>query len=617
MATNFQTEKKQKMIFAFALLALLAGKAAAQVCGCANTTAVCGRGNTCRDNKCQQFTPGTAPPGAADGTPICLRFGSGECCGNGQFCMNGDVCENNACTPVSQCASRTCADKPCAPSETCLDEPPVCKTAPCPKFTCRTTLPCDANPCASDELCENDQKECVTTPCPQHKCIKAVKCGCADPSAQCGRGKTCKDNKCQPLKAPNLPPGALDGTPGCVRMGSECCGNGGSCSDGQVCESNMCVARSTCPVTCASYPCIPGEKCVDEKKECLTTPCPQYRCEAVRACTEKSCAADEFCTEDPKECVTTPCPQFKCTKAKPCGCADPTAKCGQGNTCANNKCQPLQRPSLPPGLADGTPACLRGGGECCGGGFVCQSNEVCESSKCVDKSTCSMPPADETCKSNPCAPDQLCVDAPKACDTTPCPQYKCEALVVCGCANPTAKCGAGKACKENKCQPFKEPMLPAGALDGSVCGLNGGDCCGASGSICSDSEVCESGECIPSTKCPSAGVCWTCATAGIKGYFDGCNTCGCDDKGQATCTEKACILSIPDPKQCGMQCDGFLTEDDGVCGRCTCVNGAKTKCSNAGTEKCIGNDGNRRDESAASSMAVAMLVVIVAFVSMI
>jgi hypothetical protein len=608
------------MFFAFALLALLASEVAAQAaCGCANSTALCGQGNTCRDNKCQKFTPATPPPGAADGTPICVRAG-GECCGNGQYCTSGSVCHNNSCTPVGQCPrdARTCADKPCAPADTCLDEAPVCKTAPCPSFTCRTPLPCDSNPCGSDELCENDQKECVTTPCPQFKCTKAVKCGCADPAARCGQGKTCRDNKCQPLTRPNLPPGVLDGTPGCIRIGGECCGSGYTCSTGQVCESNMCVDSATCAVTCASNPCAKGEKCIDDKKECLTTPCPQYRCEAVRACTEKSCAADEFCTEDPKECVTTPCPQFKCTKAKPCGCADPSAKCGQGNTCANNKCQPLQRPTLPAGVADGTPACLRGGGECCGSGSVCSSNQVCESSKCVDKSTCSTPPAD-TCKSNPCAPDQICIDEPKACDTTPCPQYKCEALVVCGCANPSAKCGAGKTCKENKCQPMPSPVLPVGVLDGSpACVRAGGECCGV-GFVCSESQVCQSGECIEKSKCPAPGTCWTCATAGIKGYFDGCNSCGCDEKGMATCTEKACIASVPDAKKCERQCDGFLTEDDGACGRCTCVNGAKTKCSNAGTEKCNAQDNGGRDETpgAASGMAVAMLAVIVAFISMI
>jgi hypothetical protein len=43
--------------------------------------------------------------------------------------------------------------------------------------------------------------------------------------------------------------------------------------------------------------------------------------------------------------------------------------------------------------------------------------------------------------------------------------------------------------------------------------------------------------------------------------------------GNAACTERACIALAHDPKQCTGHCDGFLTEDDGECGRCTCING--------------------------------------------
>jgi hypothetical protein len=49
----------------------------------------------------------------------------------------------------------------------------------------------------------------------------------------------------------------------------------------------------------------------------------------------------------------------------------------------------------------------------------------------------------------------------------------------------------------------------------------------------------------------------------------------------ALCTLLACIAVAHDPKQCTNQCDGFLTEDDGQCGRCLCIGGKKTKCTNA------------------------------------
>jgi hypothetical protein len=168
-------------------------------------------------------------------------------------------------------------------------------------------------------------------------------------------------------------------------------------------------------------------------------------------------------------------------------------------------------------------------------------------------------------------------------------------------------CGAGKTCKENKCQ--SRPMQPVGVKDGSpLCVLMGRECCGV-GYVCNENQVCENGKCIEKSECApvvAPDTCWTCAMAGIKGYFDGCNSCGCDENGVATCTEKACILSEADPKMCAQQCDGFRTEDDGTCGRCTCVNGVKTKCSNAGTEKCT-DDNKPRDIAETKSSSAAQM----------
>jgi hypothetical protein len=74
--------------------------------------------------------------------------------------------------------------------------------------------PCDKMPCADDEYCVNDSNSATA-----FRCEKAAPCGCADPAAKCGTGKTCKSNKCQPMPRVMLPVGVLDGTPGCVRIG--------------------------------------------------------------------------------------------------------------------------------------------------------------------------------------------------------------------------------------------------------------------------------------------------------------------------------------------------------------------------------------------------------------
>jgi hypothetical protein len=287
--TNQNTTMIGSISLAISLLLLqLSTPATAQSsCGCANTTAVCGFGNTCMNNTCQPLVRPTLPAGVADGTPACLR-GAGECCGNGRVCAKGQVCEMNECQDATACP--------------------------------KPAQPCDKMPCADDEYCVNDSNSATA-----FRCEKAAPCGCADPAAKCGTGKTCKSNKCQPMPRVMLPVGVLDGTPGCVRSGGECCGAGWTCASGEVCENDKCIDVSTCPApqtTCASKPCAVGERCIDEPKQCITTPCPQFRCEKIdtSACAANPCAPDQVCFEDPKQCITTPCPQYRCEGAKMCGC---------------------------------------------------------------------------------------------------------------------------------------------------------------------------------------------------------------------------------------------------------------------------------------------------------
>jgi hypothetical protein len=455
-------------------------------------------------------------------------------------------------------------------------------TATCTKLAC-TTVVADPTSCTGqcDGFVTKDGAVCFN----QLKTGK--KCGCDDPKTQCERGLTCKDNVCKPLITPALPAGVADGTPLCLRLsGSGCCGNGNVCGDGEVCNKDQCVAASTCIV--------------------VTKP-PQ----PLPVCAASSCGADEYCVEDPKQCVTTPCPQFKCVAAKKCGCDDPTTVCERGLTCSSNKCVPLVRTPLPPGVADGTPLCLRlGGSGCCGNGNVCGDGEVCNKDQCVAASTCAS--SKDRCLPNPCADGEYCEDSG---------QVKCIKSQKCGCANPTAKCGSGQTCRDNLCVPLRRTPLPSGVLDGTpLCLRSGQECCG-NGGVCTDGQVCEKNTCVAASACstttptgqPPAGACLTCATlpAGVTKFFTGCNTCECGQDGFASCTTKACAEGVPDPKSCAQRCDGALTTEDAKCGVCTCMGGKRTKCSRCNSPDDIVAESNAN--AGAQTIVVSVVAIVLAF----
>jgi hypothetical protein len=516
----------------------------------------------------------------ADGAPFCVRGGSGRCCGDqfGASCGATDTCINGACVAASRVES-ACGTNPTSPCYTCKTPGVKSYFDGCNSCSCQNTdsAICTERACAA---VLPDPKSC---------------------QMQCDGARSQDDGVCGV----------------CLCIGGEktqCskCGVGSKCSVNSAGKPE-CVAVVPPKNSCADKPCASGETCIDEPKQCVTTPCPQYRCEKpnTSACASKPCGANEICTDEPKQCFTLPCPQYRCDKKQACGCDDPSQKCARGLTCQDNTCQPLPPVKIPEGAADGTPICLRAGGSCCGAGFLCGDDEVCEKNQCIKATQCA-PPTNTcfTCKTpgvksysdgcNQCTcnsdgsascTERACIALahdPKQCvghcdgflteDDGECGRCTC----VGGEKTKCSKCGVGSGCKKDeatgksKCVAVVPP--PKGACDAKPCAV---------GETCID----EPKQCIttpcPQYRCeknPDAGKCYSCDTPGVKSFFDGCNNCGCTENG-ALCTLIACIESLADPKQCTRQCDGFITEDDGQCGRCLCIGGKKTQCSNT---KCTG-----------------------------
>ncbi len=362
------------------------------------------------------------------------------------------------------------------------------------------------------------------------------------------------------------------------------------------------------------------------------------------ACAGVTCPTGQTCQPDAKQCVTTPCPQYRCTTpALPTAgpTSSPTAEPTRG------KCYTCATPGIT-SFFDGCNSCSCGNGvplctkkacilslpdpsscsrQC--DGFVTTDGCLCIGST---KTKCPMPTAPSStsvvgtkppstaapkpCDAKPCASDEICVNEPKQCVTTPCPQYACKRPQKCGCDNIGANCQSGFTCQANRCVPLTPPMLPAGVLDGTpLCVRTGGSCCGG-GFVCAADEVCEQSACIKKTACPAQTLptateatsteatkpedtkltgatkpvvvggdsCVTCATPGVTAFFDGCNQCDCGRVGGVPlCTKRACIALAPDPAQCSLRCDGAKTTEEPVCGVSESKNGQKTKCT-----KCSG-----------------------------
>jgi hypothetical protein len=477
-------------------------------CGC--NGAVCKSGQGCATNGTCVALP--TQNWFADGAPFCVRGGGGRCCGDnfGASCGATDSCINGQCIAASR------VDAACSTGGQCYN----CQTPGVKSYFD------GCNRCSCDSTTGRGS-------CTELACATVV----PDPkkcNAQCDGFVTDDDGACGRCTC-------IDG------QKTQC----SKCGVGSACRTDA-SGRSQCsavvpPKACDSKPCAFGETCVEDPKQCFTTPCPQYRCEKPKACDAKPCDSDEVCVEEPKQCVTTPCPQYRCDKvdSNTCfncktlgvksyfdGCNQCSCSSSGVATCTKLFCAALFRdPKQCGGHCDGF--LTEDDGAC--GRCTCIGGEKTKCSKCGvgsgcrtdanGRSQCSAVVLPKACDAKPCAADETCSEDPKQCFTTPCPQYRCDKI--------------------------------------------------------------------------DSNTCFDCKTPNVKSYFDGCNQCTCSSTGEAACTELACDTSIPDPKQCRGQCDGFVTADDGACGQCTCIGGKKAKCSKCGIGSSCTTDDNGKSQCSA------------------
>lgn len=192
---------------------------------------------------------------------------------------------------------------------------------------------------------------------------------------------------------------------------------GGTCSNNDGCNSNICVSGTcrACAPGAAACECLSNQTCnaglVCNANVCQTCAAGAQGC-ACRADT--TCDGTLQCSNG--VCVTPSCP------AGTVGCACTAAGACTGGVCVNSMCAACN---------DSTAGCPCSNGSTCGGGLVCESNacrapKTCAEAACVPNQVCTPPSAgvDARCE-NSCVAGFTFNAVTGACD--PIPTANCTA----------------------------------------------------------------------------------------------------------------------------------------------------------------------------------------------
>jgi len=344
--------------------------------------------------------------------------------------------------------------------------------------------------------------------------------------------------------------------------------------------------------------CEANQVCVEERKECVRAPCPQYTCVAP-----PSTAEPETVTE------TLPCPQISCVQPRE-GCEYDHDKATVDENGCTTDCGPLVC-KIPPQCVswfDGCNTCAVEKGQlmqcteraCAPDELAqprCRQFDYCLGVECGKNEKCV--PAEEPCDGDRCArytcqdtcpPVPPCAAPPEGCDYPnpvydsngcfiSCGELKCECPPAPTCAPARDNCkllepardanGCVVGCGEEQCECPPQPTCSdvpdncrrvAPVKDDNGCEIGCGDV------VCRSSSTPESTTTPKSTTTAEDNGCepllcriscafglavdletgcskCACKTPprGCKTYFDGCNTCEVDREGaNLGCTKRAC-----------------------------------------------------------------------------
>ena len=446
------------------------------------------------------------------------------------------TCCDDALTTTLGCATGTCTAPPCSESE---------PYGACPAEQYCVEGSCELAPCSPfypTGTCSIEGETCRFGQCSRTGCALAQ-----DPVAYCAPD-ICDFSLDQCI----TPPCSVENQNGSCALGTTCCDNG--LSDSQGCDVGECFV----PDCSAEFPggaCPTGLVCAGG--ECSTPPCsstyPQGSCGPNLACDSGVCiqaacsneAPQGYC-EDSLRCIEGSCQQYICSDAFP------NAPCPVGTLCQDGSCI--------------TPACssVYPGG-------ACGAGEICVGGVCIDQ------PCSTAYPSGVCAPGYTCMAGA-------CIPGACSAEA------PTGSCSgndAGRICLEGVCRDYVcSEYFPTGPCDGGqICDASSGTpscivpACSSEyigGSCPEENEICIGGVCILPP----------CSENVLNGQCPPSQLC-CDEDLAASngCTLGSCTLAdcgidnLNGRCEAGEICCNEIYQAQGLCGVLgTCLG---TPCSDA------------------------------------
>ncbi len=445
--------------------------------------------------------------------------------------------------------------------------------SPCAGVTCSAP-----GPCVRPGVCDPDQGVCVyeqvddATPC--------------DDGNACTYGDACNDGACKGGKDVVCRPadachtgGTCDPQTGCqmeARPDGTACEDGNPCTGGDVCSSGTCAGT---PKQCATPgQCVTGV-CNGATGECDTLPVPDgmpcTQAASAGMCEELTCVAGE-CDSTPKLCAAID----DCHAAGTCDpstgvCSTPTladgTTCDDGQVCtAGDQCEagacksgaPLVCPNDPnPCFA--APECLPGvgcvrslapNGVLCDDGNACTGTDRCffgecqgaDEVKCAPLDACHLvgvcDQATGLCSSPPVPGGSACDDGNACTYGTTCNAGNCSGGEI-------VTCVAAKICQLT---PVCDTLL------GCVYENSPNDTPCEDGDLCSGSDSCQVGECVP-------GTAVVCSPTG-----DPCTSSGCDQE-----TGACALIPLGSSVSCN---DGHFCTNNDHCDAGQCVGGSQLYC---------------------------------------
>jgi hypothetical protein len=501
---------------------------------------------------------------AASGLSACLAAApTQETCNGQDDDCNGQT-DENSCNDQNPCTSDSCggaagcshvgqtgkacdADgSPCTPGDTCVGA--TCLQGP--SKNCDDQDPCTKDSCDLAGACTHVSDEGV---------------GCDDDNP-CTIGDTCQSGGCQPGK-----PKACKVDQPCTT--AQCDLNTGKCTflpadDGFPCDDGTaCTAKDSCA----------GGKCKGAILSCDdSNPCTNDNCDGKTGCTHASSAAP---CDDGDLCTFGD----GCTAGACIGIAKADTACDDQDACTSDTCVP-------------TTGCVHAfkDGIACDDGDVCTAADVCKSGKCV--------PGVQQC---PCQQDVDCASKEDG--------DLCNGILTCKKGPAGTQCVVSPAtivacsqandltCAHNTCDPASGKCAMKAVEEGKPCD--------ADGSVCTVSDACAGGKCVPGAgaDCDDKNACTSDNCDAKAGCIHAANKATCDD-GNACTVGDNCVASICLPGAVTKCDDGNACTDD-ACNSTTgctvkvnsvvcddgnaCTTGdacASGKCVSTGKLAC--NDGN-------------------------